>query len=110
MALPVYSVLLWELESATGTIVGPGPPAGYVWVVRQIDVVTQGQPFLNAGGFAITDAASAPIFGRANGQCPSATWFSWSGRQVLELGDHLRAALPALSASLRVSGYQLATP
>lgn len=110
MAFPVYSALLWELIGETGTLNGPGPAAGFLWVVRDIEVGTNGQPFANAGGFAITDAEGGPIFVCPNGQCPAAMTFSWRGRQIVEVGDHLRAVLPAVTADVRISGYQLTTP
>jgi hypothetical protein len=105
MARQTYSVLIYG-AAGVSALVDLAPPAGFKWVIRDI------QAYCNAGL-----SGSRFTFEGADGQAAvSFVWppnttegFQWSGRIVVESGQtvHLHADDPT---DVTISGYALTLP
>lgn len=111
-ALPVYSVVLWAYPPGGALLFAQsGPvPAGFVWVVRDIDLIYTDIAYSYTDGFEFTADDHSPLWTLPDGGYPANTSVHWRGRQVLEAGDHLNCSGTLQKLSFRVSGYQLSLP
>lgn len=114
MPFPAYSVVLWDLDpgySLVGgdTVVGPGPPGGYVWVIRQVAAFDTGTPV--GGGtqrcMLLVDGANVVWGTPLNGTIFQTPYEARDVRYVMEEGSGMSLITTATTWSLRVSGYQL---
>lgn len=111
MVTKLYTRLLFEVPYATtDPYFSPTVPAGFVWVVTDVVVYTGGQPFQNAGGFALTTTSNGVIFARGNSECPANTYFHWTGRQEVGTGTYMRYSAALAGSALRVTGWELTGP
>jgi hypothetical protein len=111
VAAPLYSTLLFTGSNPTtadvsSAVVG----SGFLWVVRDIAVLTPGLPYSNDGGWGIFDPQSFPIFALPNGSSAGAHCYVWEGRQVIPAGQYLVFHGSLAGYSWRVSGYVLTAP
>lgn len=108
MSRPAYSTLIMEaVDNPIGEVVGPAPPDGSFWVVRQITVLCDQIPVGSLGGISITDGALAPIFALAPGEAVALHAYHWEGRHVLQPVDSVVVVTSDDHWSWRISGYVL---
>lgn len=108
----VYSQQLWlgNLYSS-GFSLGPAPPAGFVWVIRDVILENTGFPeYYALKQIHLYTGATSDICKIPNGVARGTTVFHWEGRYVLMPGQNLEAAAGDLGWSIYVSGYQLTLP
>lgn len=110
MARAVYSQRFFAFAGATPVgPVGPIVPAGFVFVVRDIDAVVRS-----------SGTAQLEILGQVVGQL-IALWsypqspvpdnnFEWRGRQVFGVGERVGISVLSGSWDVAISGYQLTLP
>jgi hypothetical protein len=103
----VYSLLLWRtLVPGPGSNAGPGPPTGFIWVVRDIDALFGAEGSGNA-----CQVSDELFYSFALLTTPSGQYASWRGRQIIEAGGSINATnLGSNHVTLRISGYQLTLP
>lgn len=101
----VYSTRFLEEAGFTGSAAF-AVPAGYVAVVRDIDVVA----FAGTGVTIEAGLGGGAVFWSLTLN-PTLTpfWGSWRGRQILNAGEQLVVATDA-SADFMASGYLLSLP
>lgn len=112
MAFSVYSKAFFD---ETGLTVGAhsiGPvPAGFVWVVRDIDSYNDGVTSAAVAGWSLSSVSGgAPFAGVPSGWAQCGQFYQWSGRQVIDEGDELALEAFGSGWSVRISGYQLTLP
>lgn len=105
----VYSIRIFsgDLDPAAG-VVGPVVPDGFVYVVRDIDLVYHGATnddelvfFNQTGGLMWIAVYTTGL--------TSVVW-SWRGRQVFNEGEQVAIQSAGGTWSIAMSGYQLSTP
>jgi hypothetical protein len=108
----VYSTRLAELVGlgAGGTAL-PVPPAGNVWVVRNISAAYLGAPTIALSGFSVQLASGCVVWLLDGPVIVPGRSYDWGGRHVLNPGDTWEfTSSDASDWSLIVSGYQLLLP
>jgi hypothetical protein len=101
----VYSSSFIELHDLSGTSPAFGPPPGFVWVIRGVDVVN-GELLNN---ILLKGAAGQVVWAHSFGGTIAFDYASYRGRYVLEEG--LTAVLESTAAiDATVWGYQLSLP
>ena len=104
-AVPVYSTRFIAVAGFTGSAAF-AVPAGYVAVVRDIDVTV----FTGAGATIEAGIGGSAVFwGYTFGVVPILAWQSWRGRIVLNAGEQLVLQSDA-SADMVASCYLLSLP
>lgn len=107
MARAVYSTQFLA-DYPWGSDVSFTVPAGYIAIVRSIDLFQGG----GSGGHELQvylGYSSAVVFNVPSSAAGAS--YHWEGRQVLEQGDELIATNPSAGpASVLASGYLLTTP
>lgn len=107
----LYSTLLYEAFFVpSGSASSATVPTGFVWVVRDIELATGGNPYQYLGGISIFDDAGAVIFSVQAPWALGNSYYPWRGRQVLEAGDRLVLATIDTQWIARISGYVLSAP
>lgn len=114
MATNIYTQTLWQVSPtvSAGSTPGPAVPAGYLWVVRDISLVSPG----TADGFAGTATGTLSVNGIAIAATPivgtlAGTLFRWEDlRQVVSVSDAWGFSSAASGWAIRVGGYQLTAP
>lgn len=110
MAQPVYSLRIFATGGLTpgAGVVGPIVPAGFVYVLRDIDMFEEtaaGSTILTVrnqtGGVLIQVQAGTTISSR--------NW-EWRGRQVYNEGEQVAFLAVVGQWSVAASGYQLTLP
>lgn len=105
MSLPVYSHTFYEQHDLSGDGPELGPPTGFVWVVKGIDVVYQGGP---ATFTAVT--SGGVVFWANSFDTPLAFQFaSYRGGYVIEPETFVFMSAAA-EMDVAVWGYQLTLP
>jgi hypothetical protein len=113
-SLPVYSVVIHRERGFEGSLT-IAPPAGYVWVVRDVDVYANAQ-LDQATDFFVEEASTGATFVWFNWSASEQNLKQWRGRQVipsLALGGGITirqvTTLPDISlpVDVSISGYQL---
>lgn len=113
MPSSVYTLELWALSNAGGAspVIGPTPPAGFVWVVR--DVVLHFPA--NSGYYPVVNQAILLAAGIPLAATPPTRTFRnvvyrfGDVRQTVNSGDLLELQAFVQGWNLRVTGYQLST-
>lgn len=105
MALNVYSVLMFQEHDLSGDSVVLTPPAGKLWVVRDIDVVN-GELLNNILFFGALDQV---IWAHSFGGTIAFDYASFRGRQVIQPGGTCRFHSTA-ALDVTMSGYELSLP
>ena len=108
----VYSRLLFRAHAVdTDTVAVYTFPAGYLYVVRDMDVFLAGE---GGGAFSVYDGASCTFWSVTAPEGGTGFWEHWSGRQVFEAGDSVSFAPSTIDpfghGDIRVSGYALTLP
>ena len=101
----VYSQLLL-VNVDEGEQLG-APPAGFIWVVRDICACTEG----DGAYYIVADSFTESVL--LIGQDPGDGMYHtdhWVGHQVIDTGVNLVAVCGSATVSLRISGYQLSLP
>jgi hypothetical protein len=107
----VYSYLLTEQHSVpTGGWDLGLPPLGFKWIVNDVVVTHPDAGAQAKGGFRIRDDGNVTVLAVYQPFALSGQTYHWSGRQVLEAGDHLTFDTLDVGWDVRISGYQLALP
>lgn len=109
MSVPAYSSVLMKVAPATiATSTSSNVPAGYLWVVRNIDCVIAGVFGESSGGkVTVADSSGCLIWQVSGYGFTENSHAQWEGRQVLVAGDHLVVVTTTPGASVRISGYAL---
>jgi len=109
VALPLYSHCLITEKNLTGGA-SYVAPAGYIFIVRDIDVVDNSALGENVFETWILSAATGanPFFDVWKSP-PGGASHQWRGRQVGEEGDSLDVFVAA-GLDVRISGYVLSLP
>jgi hypothetical protein len=109
----VYSTNLVTIPPTVGPVdVAVGPPAGYLWVVREICVVNElpaSQINTLVGVFVGTNLGAVILRLDAG----TITWEShvnWSGRVIIGPTDGLQVATVDNYWAVTIDGYQLTLP
>ncbi len=110
----VYSKVLFESTTvAAGSYLSLAVPVGFVWDVRQIDILTTvGNHYDYLQGFRI-DAQShnvGPIWSLYPGQVVPLKTYHWEGRSILENPSQIRVFTLDDGYQWRICGYQLTLP
>lgn len=108
----VYSTRLAELTGLGGGGTAlPSPPAGHVWVVRNITAVWLGATSFALTGFGIQFDSGAPFWFLDGPVIVSGRSYDWGGRHVLNGGDgwQFTSSDPG-DWALTISGYDLELP
>lgn len=111
MPTSAYTLELWALFNATGPypIIGPSPPAGFIWVVR--DVVFQfplGSGYWPIEGHATLSIGGFPIAGTPIGRSFANRVFRYGDlRQTVGQDDIMEFTAASDGWNMRVAGYQL---
>jgi hypothetical protein len=111
MPNPTYTLVLWELHNISGPfpVAGPGPPAGFVWVVRDVLFHIQStsgwvpaapSAQLLAGTLVI---AATPAYRTVH----NVVYETRDCRQTVAQADALSFVGGVNGWDLRVTGYQL---
>lgn len=110
MALPVYSLRIFahaSLVTSAGTV-GPVVPAGFVYVLRDVDV------FEETGAQGVTLSVVNPLGGYLTVFLTGSTLQSrvqqWRGRQVYHPGEQVGFFAGSGQWAIMASGYQLTLP
>lgn len=107
MVSPVYTKLFWTGSNDNGSLTGPGPPTGKVWVVRDITILCQGVPPALGPSVGVASSAPFPIAYWHQVETEAGTAMYWEGRQVLSPPLALVVSVTAPGASWTISGYEL---
>lgn len=110
MARDVYSLRIFataSLTAASGTV-GPHVPAGFIYVLRDIDVVE-----ISGSGTGVMQVQAQTlgvlwVFQR--GSTLASAYGSWRGRQVYAEGEQVGFTVGSGTWSIAASGYQLTLP
>lgn len=103
----LYSKRLLSSDFATGPI-NAVVPAGYIWVVRDIDLMWFGPPENDQA--SVSWEGVGQIF-QCVGEASVEQHFQWQGRQVGNAGDTLQFLAEQYGNwTALVSGYELSTP
>lgn len=111
MPTSAYTLELWALSNATGPypIIGPSPPAGFIWVVR--DVTFQfplGSGYWPIEGEATLSISGFPIAATPPGRSFANRVFGYRElRQTVGTDDLLEFTAGSDGWTMRVTGYQL---
>lgn len=96
-----------------GTIGGSGAtavlPAGYAYVVRDIEVFGSTSEVPYQGTVAIDGIGPFFAWYMVEGEASSPPWRQWQGRVFMNAGETLRVEVTALQV-VNVCGYQLRLP
>lgn len=107
----LYSEKLWsEPTMPGGAYTSPVVPAGFVWIVREVEVFGQGDLNWRTAGFTLTSIDGAPIFAISYPFAEIDRFYHLTTRQVLDAGDQLVMVTGEYGWSWRISGYALSTP
>lgn len=108
---PVYSQRFLGAQLGGAAQVAASVPAGYRWIVRDIDLFLEETAANEGGQVYATTSAGATIWlpmsyipGVGGGHV------QWTGRQVLNPGDVLVYSQAAGTGVITVSGYALTLP
>lgn len=104
MARALYSTRFAALVNQTSDV-ALEVPAGYVWIIRDLDVVEV--TFAGDHVFAFRGSAGQDIWLVQSGTTVASSVFQWRGRQVLEPGDELVLHVESGEWDVTVSGYVL---
>lgn len=114
MASNIYTQTLWQLGPTTvgGSVLGPAVPSGFLWVIRDIVLVSPGPD----GIIASTPPGSLyvntiPVAATPRQGTLQASVFRYEDlRQVITVNDSWGFTGPDAGWQLRVCGYQLSAP
>lgn len=114
MASTIYTQTLWQHGPTTGggSVLGPGVPAGFLWVIRDVVLVSPG----TSGTIVSTPAATLyvntiPVAATPTQGTLQGSVFRYEDlRQVVSVADTWGFTGPAAGWQLRVGGYQLSAP
>lgn len=104
---PAYTRLFWTQLNAIQTVQGPGPPTGFLWVVRDVVVTMNGSPPGANGAWLLQRNDTSPICGWAVDEVVAGHTYHWEGRQTLNVGQFLVANTSGLGSSWSVTGFEL---
>ena len=108
----VYSSRLFEsIGLGGGGTALPTPPAGHVWVVRNITAAFLGVPSFAISGFGVQLDSGALLWLMDGPVIVPGRSYDWGGRHVLNPGDTWEfTSSDPTDWSLIVSGYDLILP
>lgn len=108
----VYTVKLYSLPStALGLNTSPAVPAGKRWVITDIYARSPGSLYTSTpGGLSVWSDDFANIFSAQRSEVCGARGYHWTGRQVLDVGDHITVAAGSAGWSVRITGFELTLP
>lgn len=106
MAVPVYSIHIYAAVGLSGSSPSLGPPAGFRWILRDLDVTYSG---LLVSSVRLIGPLGQTIWLNAFAGLSQPEYASWRGRQVVDFPDSvtLTASQPS---DVTLSGYQLTLP
>lgn len=111
MPATAYTITLWELlaNSYSGSLTGPGPPGGYIWVVRDVVMTASGaQQFPSAINQAVLSIGQLPIAATPAWATRTNTTYRFAElRQTVGAAELLAFASSSPLWNVRVTGYQL---
>lgn len=106
---PPYTVGLWfATNPVSGVETGPGPPAGFEWIVRNVDIFVPLPRFTGQGGWILSSVATPYLVGWGGAQLEGGCGYSWEGRQAVGAGDELQVSTDQPGFKWAITGYQLA--
>lgn len=110
----LYSTLLYAaLNAGTGTYNSVAVPSGFIWVVRDIVLVSPLRSVVVpqfAFSCQVTDGGGLPLLNVPLWVAVSGVSYHWAGHQVINTGDNLRVIVQGPGWSWRISGFKLSTP
>jgi hypothetical protein len=106
MPRSVYSIRMAEWSGASGTVASFTVPAGFVYVVKTISIVTA----VSAAAMTF-DLAGTPVWGFTAPTLPSGQFATglFDGSIVLNAGE-VGAVVVAGQCEGQISGYKLSSP
>lgn len=87
-----------------------GPPAGTIWVIRDIMLYNGSAVEQALGGAYVIDEGGVMIYAVLRPFAMGAVSYHWDGRQVIQEGTELEAAALEDGWSCRITGFQLTLP
>lgn len=109
MARPPYTVLLWRGSNSTsGLTGGPSPPAGFEWVIRNVDILTPGSGVDGVGKWLLQVGAGTFLLGWGTTQLRGGSGYSWEGRQAVATTDQLAVSTDRAGFQWSITGFQFA--
>lgn len=107
MSRPVYSKRLF-VEEGLNTNLGYTVPAGYVAVLRDVDVFCN--LYSTSTEFYVAGVGGAILWYVTVGALTDPSFYQWRGRQVFNAGDIITFAGSSNGVDMTASGYLLSTP
>lgn len=108
MPIVFSNLLVSEAAPVNPTSILGAPVTGTKWIINDIQVANSVSG-IQLVGFHLYDIFGTQIFGRVRPYLTEGGHYSWSGRQVMEFGDHLQFTHEG-AWQIRVSGYILTLP
>ena len=107
----VYSKCFYETASApvASTVVG-FPPAGTVWVVRDISAFSPGQFYEGGKQLDIVSSSGGIIWSLKPPTTTGFRYYQWQGREVLPTFTEILVEAYDPGWHLRINGYELTLP
>lgn len=108
----VYTDLIWSaIISATGVTDGPVVPAGYRWVVTDINLWLSVTAYTISPGFSIRRFSdTTPLWEITRNDACGNRAYHWTGRQVLEAGDTIYVFNSLGTWQMSITGFKLKLP
>ena|SRR5579864_965724 len=103
-----YTQLLWLLNLLpAGVTLGPTPPAGQLWVVRDVVFDNQSsQAWSQLSGIRLREVSTDVLLaGVGPAEAYAGKVYSYELRQALNAGDQIEVVTEDENWSLRVTGY-----
>lgn len=108
MASSVYTVSMGSQKGASGSYTLGGPPEGYRWVVKDIDVYFGNQ--IGSTSLEVFTSNADTIFFAFEASEEIRTWTQWNGRHVIDYPEVLQIYVDGGNCDISCSGYQLSLP
>lgn len=111
----IRSYSLWRGGNGAtpGDFTGPGPPAGYIWLVRGVSLYNE-EIYGNLGGIRMSidafDLGELPLFTLTNKSIQQQELYEWRTRRVMTEFDTLYAHCLDGFWTWDVTGWALTTP
>lgn len=107
----VYSKLLfYRAVTVTTSEDSDNVPTGFVWVVRNVSVLSPGNSFSTEYGWALSATNGAVICGVSEGYGAGASHYLFETHQVVVSPGTLHFGSSVPGYGLSVSGYELTLP
>lgn len=107
----VYSKCFYESASApVGPTVVGYPPAGTVWVVRDMVAFSPGQIYEGRYMLDVVSSSGGILWHLGPPRCAGGGFYQWQGREVLPTFTEIIVQAYDPGWKLRINGYELTLP